>query len=90
MTVTQLIATLSQFPPDAIVRVFSTEDQDWMPLNNVEYCTVIGVGDRIDLQAMPQDDDEDEDEDPMGATYCERCANPLESGQIGLCDNCQN
>lgn len=29
------------------------------------------------------------DNDPMGNTYCERCANPLESGQIGLCDSCQ-
>lgn len=27
-------------------------------------------------------------QDPMGDTYCDRCNNPLESGQIGLCDSC--
>jgi hypothetical protein len=89
MNVTQLIASLAGLPPDAIVRVFSVDEQDWMPINDIDHCAVLGVGERIDLRAYPQPD-EDEDEDPMGSTYCERCANPLESGQIGLCDNCQN
>lgn len=65
MNVTQLIDSLSRLPPDAIVRVFSTEEQDWMPINDIDHCVVLGVGERIDLRAYPQDDD-DEDECAQG------------------------
>lgn len=37
-----------------------------------------------------EDGGDSSDDDPMGATYCDRCNNQLESGQIGLCDDCQD
>lgn len=33
--------------------------------------------------------DESDDDDPMGGEVCDHCSDPLESGQIGLCDECQ-
>jgi hypothetical protein len=60
MTVTQLIASLASLPPDAIVRVFSTEYQDWMPINDIDHCVLLGVGDRIDLRAYHQPDEDDD------------------------------
>lgn len=41
------------------------------------------------IDCMIEERGQPDDQDPMGYTYCDRCGNRLESGQIGLCDICQ-
>lgn len=74
MKVADLIAVLSNLPSDTIVRVFSAEAQDWMPINDIDHCLVLGVGERIDLRAYPVDDEDDEDDDTPKVGAREACA----------------
>ena len=67
MTVTDLIASLSKLPPAAIVRVFSTEEQDWMPLTDINH-NITSFGECVDLCAYPQDDEDDEDDEKVYTT----------------------
>jgi hypothetical protein len=59
MTKTDLIAALASLPDNAIVRVFSVEAQDWMPITDIDHTLVIGLSteERIDLRAYPRNDE---------------------------------